>query len=45
MLTAGVMNAADQPKFKVRNPVNTGEMLVARLQPAVKETPRGTQLE
>ena len=29
------MNAADQPKFEVRNAVNTGEMLIARLQPAV----------
>ena len=45
MLNAEVMNAADQPKFKVRNAVNTGEMLVARLQPAVKKTPQGTQLE
>ena len=34
------MNAADQPKFEVRNAVNMGEMLVAKLQPAVRRLHR-----
>ena len=44
-VTKNLNKNPDQPKFKVRNAVNTGEMLVARLQPAVKKTPQGTQLE
>ena len=30
------MNAAEQPKFEVRNAVDMTELLVARLQPAVR---------
>ena len=33
--TPGVINAAEQPKFEVRNAVAATELLVARLQPAV----------